>query len=68
MRKKHRRRNRARDIPDYLKKTLGELQSRQITPGVHVVDVFHDSSCDFLAGRGPCNCNPDVHLDAPGKN
>jgi hypothetical protein len=27
---------------------------------IHTLDIRHDNWCDFTAGRGPCNCNPDV--------
>ena len=27
--------------------------------------VLHDDWCDLLQGRGDCNCNPEVKLDAP---
>jgi hypothetical protein len=32
-----------------------------ILPGrAYSVEVRHDHWCALLAGRGPCNCNPDV--------
>ena len=42
---------------NYLKKVL-KLPSK---PGsVNHVLVLHDSWCDLLNHKGPCNCNPDV--------
>jgi hypothetical protein len=37
-----------------------EKASEKNGPGLYHVDVFHDDSCNFLAGKGPCNCNPRV--------
>lgn len=28
----------------------------------YIVNVAHDDWCDLLKGRGPCNCNPTIHL------
>jgi hypothetical protein len=40
--------------------------AKKITrPGLHHVNVYHDDWCDLLAGRGPCNCNPDVGQPVP---
>ena len=56
------------DPPRYLKKLLEATRQAQLLPGVHVVNVYHDDGCDLLAGRGPCNCDPDVRVELPGKN
>jgi hypothetical protein len=31
-----------------------------LPPGVYTVDIRHDDWCDQLAGKGPCNCSPEV--------
>jgi hypothetical protein len=56
------------EIPRYMRKALRELPNVQITPGLHIMNVYHDDWCDFLAGLGPCNCNPDVVLPFAGRN
>ena len=58
----NRKERRAARLPRYTKKMLDALQGRQLTPGLHVVRILHDDWCDLLAGRGPCNCDPDVRL------
>ena len=30
--------------------------------GVRHVSVMHDNWCSMLAGRGPCDCDPDVEI------
>jgi hypothetical protein len=30
--------------------------------GTHLVDVSHDLWCDLIAGRGFCNCAPEITL------
>ena len=38
-----------------------ERSRDKLKPGtVHLIDVRHDAWCDLLAGRGQCNCNPEV--------
>jgi hypothetical protein len=35
----------------------------EIKPGtLSVVLVAHDHWCDQLAGRGPCNCDPEIRI------
>ena len=56
-------------IPGYAKKLAELAQDRQLLPGeVYSARIRHDSWCAFLNGRGPCDCDPDVSLDAPGKS
>jgi hypothetical protein len=32
-------------------------------PGeVYAASIHHDDWCAFLAGRGPCDCNPDIEV------
>jgi hypothetical protein len=48
-------------LDEALAKGLQALADGTMTPGfVHTMDVYHDDWCDLLAGKGPCNCNPDV--------
>lgn len=49
---------------NYLRKLL-YLQRIGALPkdvGVDLIDVFHDSYCGLINGRGRCNCEPDVRL------
>jgi hypothetical protein len=73
---KHNRERRKRK-PKYLEAVtaagLEALANGTIRPGdLHVVDIFHDRWCDLLAGKGPCNCNPEVGrpraIIDPGRN
>lgn len=51
--------------PPYLAPLLARLADYPLTPGrVLEVEVRHDEWCDLLAGRGPCNCEPEVELVA----
>jgi len=61
-------------IPNYIPK-IPVATERAIQAGIirrgqlaHVY-VAHDDWCDLLAGKGPCNCNPDVQVrpDGPEK-
>lgn len=57
------------EVPRYIRKLLRELQNRQLPRGeISHAHVYHDDWCDFLNGRGPCNCNPEIRIDAPGRN
>ena len=63
-----RRRNRPGSVeskvPAYLE-ALAQLAG-DLRPGsVNHVEVKHDSWCDQLAGRGPCNCKPEVRMVKP---
>ncbi len=52
-------------IPDAMQKAI---QAGTVRPGqLCRVYVAHDDWCNQLAGRDPCNCNPDVrvHPDGP---
>ena len=55
---KHKRHN-------YAKGVLREFERAEsqgkLKPGtVHIIHVRHDSYCDLLNNRGPCNCRPDI--------
>lgn len=58
-------------IPNYLFKVQSATE-KAIKQGIirkgqlcHVY-VSHDQWCNQLAGRGPCNCNPDVQVRPEG--
>lgn len=62
---KHRRDRKSPAIPNYqpeaLTAILWAMETGQLQPGGHYqVDVRHDGWCNLLAGKGPCNCNPEV--------
>lgn len=44
----------------YLRALLKHLQNTPLDPGVHHVEIRHDSWCALLAGEGPCNCDPEI--------
>jgi hypothetical protein len=47
--------------PNYLPDLLRRIDNTALQPGsVQHVDIYHDSWCDQLHGRGPCNCHPIV--------
>lgn len=45
-------------IPAYAADLL--RQAMNLNPGLHLVSIIHDEWCDLLAGKGPCNCNPEM--------
>jgi hypothetical protein len=59
------RRQQRRKASGHLEAVLAASQERLaeglLQPGqLYTVAVAHDDWCDLLAGRGPCNCNPEV--------
>lgn len=44
----------------YFDGLLKQLESVRGKPGLQHIVVSHDDWCDLLAGRGPCNCEPEV--------
>ena len=48
-----------RKIP-YMKRALNQWKKDGAKPGVFVVKIIHDDWCNKLAGKGDCNCNPDI--------
>jgi hypothetical protein len=69
-RERREKRDRKRGTPNYLG-PLADAWRRALDAGasvpgqVHEVGVYHDDGCDLLAGRGPCNCNPEVGTPRP---
>jgi hypothetical protein len=59
-----RERTRKRLLPKYagpvIEQGLAGLDNGTMTPGLYEITVRHDSWCDLMAGRGPCNCDPAV--------
>ena len=53
--------------PQYLRKIIATAQQRQLSPGLHIVQVRHDDWCALWQG-GECNCDPEISMAAPGKN
>ena len=46
---------------------ITEEQAKQLfdavqTPGVSIMEIAHDDWCDFLNGRGQCNCTPEMEI------
>jgi hypothetical protein len=40
----------------------------QSKPGtVSEAIIRHDDWCDLLGTRGPCNCNPEIHMTELGR-
>jgi hypothetical protein len=77
MSKHNRERRRKRREPNYLAPALAAaheaLAAGRMRPGqVYTVCIAHDDWCALLAGKGPCDCNPDVgppvRLAAPEEN
>lgn len=65
----NRKERRAARLPPYTRKLLEALETVQLPSGLHVARICHDDWCALLAGKGPCNCDPDIHLPIlPGKN
>ena len=61
--KKTRNRDRV-EPPAYLADVLA--LASQVKPGtIATINVHHDSICDLLNHRGPCNCTPDTKLVRP---
>jgi len=63
--RKRRKNKRNRGLPRYAadveKVARRALDEGRTVPGnVYLIDVVHDGWCDLLAGKGPCNCNPEV--------
>lgn len=50
-------------VGNYFTKTLELAAIDPPKPGtIRHVSIAHDDWCDLLAGRGACNCDPDVRL------
>jgi hypothetical protein len=59
-----RERRRKKGLPQYagavLEQAVKALESGALTVGYYEVVVRHDDWCALLAGRGPCDCDPEV--------
>ena len=47
---------------DYLDQIQRAHAAGRVPVGVSVAQVFHDDWCALLAGRGECDCNPEVRV------
>ena len=49
-------------MPRYLPLMIAEFERvvRAEQPGTYLITVRHDSWCRLLAGRGSCNCEPEI--------
>ena len=58
------RERRRHKLPRYAAGTLAAaeaLAAGALRPGhVYTVPVYHDDGCALLAGKGACDCNPEV--------
>ena len=58
-------------LPKYANRIMEILDAHQITqkPRLHHLKVLHEDWCALLAGKGECNCNPDVeYAGTEGQN
>jgi hypothetical protein len=52
-----------KELPPYVEKIMKALAFAHLEPGtIQMINVSHDSWCDLLKHKGPCNCNPEVHI------
>jgi hypothetical protein len=48
---------------NYFAKLIAASLLNPPKPGtVNHVSIAHDAWCDLLAGKGPCNCDPQVQI------
>ena len=47
-------------IPPYVKRAFDQWQNAGAKKGISIVTMIHDDWCKKLAGKGDCNCNPDI--------
>ena len=48
---------------NHMPKILEAMRSNpSLAGGVKHVCVKHDKWCSLLAGRGPCDCDPDIEI------
>ncbi len=44
----------------YKNEILEQIEKADLKPGLHIIEVRHDSWCALLKGNGPCTCNAEV--------
>jgi hypothetical protein len=50
-------------LPSYVQTFLALYAAGELHKGeAYTIDVYHDDDCPLLAGRGPCDCNPDIEM------
>jgi len=42
---------------------MNALTENYTGPGFYISHIAHDSWCDLLKERGPCNCDPDISIE-----
>ncbi len=48
---------------NYLRKLADARKANPSKPGeVRHVSVVHDERCSLIAGKGPCDCDPEVEI------
>jgi hypothetical protein len=50
-------------LPKYAPEALRQAFeiAAQRGPGVYIQTIAHDDWCDFMNGRGACNCAPEIN-------
>jgi hypothetical protein len=51
----------------YIEKIIEGWRREGSPKGVFISTVCHDDWCALLAGKGPCNCNPEVNTAPAGE-
>jgi hypothetical protein len=47
----------------YMEEVLRQVMNLDLSrPEAYVTEVAHDDWCNLLAGKGACNCNPEVTI------
>lgn len=46
----------------YIADLVDAFREKDLPAGVYSVLVAHDSWCNLLNNRGPCNCHPDIEI------
>lgn len=63
-RRRQQERSQAAGLPRYAGDVIAAVEKAmaegRLQPGLCEVTVRHDAWCDLLAGKGPCNCEPEV--------
>ncbi len=60
MSRRNRRPKRPTELPRYAQAVIAATDGKVLPGNVYMVDVYHADGCRLLAGKGACNCNPEV--------
>ena len=44
----------------YQNEILEQIEKADLKPGLHIIEVRHDSWCALLKSNGPCTCDAEV--------